>query len=198
MTSTQTESLHDIAIRLVSPTQGILAADESKATLDKRFALLSLPSSLENRRAYRELLFTTPGIEQYISGAILYNETIKQSTKDGQPFVKLLENRGIIPGIKVDLGTAPLPSSTEKITNGIEDLAPRLNEYVPLGAKFTKWRAVIEIDSDRYPTDSCIAMNSARLADYAKIAQDAGLVPIVRRLLRARRRGGRSRRAFLQ
>ena len=171
-------NLNDIALSLVADGKGILAADESKATIEKRFSLVGIPSSLEYRRAYRELLFTTPEIEKYLSGTILYNETIKQSTDKGEAFPVLLARRGIIPGIKVDLGTEPLPGSTEKVTKGMEGLADRLNEYVELGAKFTKWRAVFEI-SEKFPTDYSIAMNADRLADYAKIAQDAGLVPIV-------------------
>jgi fructose-bisphosphate aldolase class I len=171
--------LTDTARALVAPHKGILAADESSGTIEKRFKSIDLPSTEENRRAYRELLFTTAGAEQFISGVILFDETLRQKSKDGVPFPTLLEKRGIVPGIKVDKGTKPLPfSKLEKITEGLDGLRERIAEYRGLGARFAKWRAVIEI-GDGIPSDACIETNAHALARYAALCVDGGLVPIV-------------------
>ena len=173
------QGMEATARALVAPNKGILAADESFGTIEKRFTPLNIESNEENRRAYRELLFTTPGIAEYISGVILFDETIRQGTRDGRPFPDVLASQGIIPGIKVDIGTTPLAGSPdEKITEGLDGLRDRLNAYRELGAKFTKWRAVIEI-GDGIPTHYCIHANAHALARYAALAQEAGLVPIV-------------------
>src|SRR2546430_16792310 len=138
--------LHKTARALVAEGKGILAADESDSTIKKRFDAIGVDSTEENRRAYRELLFTTAGVEEYISGVILFDETIRQSSSDGTPFPKLLESRGIIPGIKVDKGANPLAlAQDETITEGLDGLRGRLEEYRGLGARFTKWRAVLSI-----------------------------------------------------
>ncbi len=164
---------------LVKRGRGILAADESTGTIEKRLAKIGVPSTEESRRAYREMLFTAPGLGEFISGAILYDETIRQSASDGRSFVEVLHEANVFPGIKVDLGTEPLPESPdEKYTKGIEGLAERLATYVSLGAVFTKWRAVITI-GEGFPTEACIARNATDLAEYAYIAQEASLVPIV-------------------
>src|SRR3954449_2161844 len=171
--------LADTAKALVAEGKGILAADESTGTIKKRFDSIELESTEDNRRAYRELLFTTPGVEEYISGVILYDETIRQSASDGTPFPKLLADRGIIPGIKVDLGAKPLAlAEGETITEGIDGLRERLQEYYELGARFTKWRAVISIGPG-IPSDYCIWTNAHALARYAALSQESGLVPIV-------------------
>jgi fructose-bisphosphate aldolase class I len=171
--------LAETARALVAPSKGILAADESSGTIEKRFKSIDLASTEENRRAYRELLFTTAGAEQFISGVILFDETIRQSAKDGTPFPALLAKRGIMPGIKVDKGVKPLPfSKLEKITEGLDGLRERVSEYRNLGAKFAKWRAVIEI-GDGIPSDACIETNAHALARYAALCVDGGLVPIV-------------------
>lgn len=171
--------LHTVALAMVAPGKGILAADESTGTIEKRFTKINVPSTEETRRAYRELLFTAPGIGEYISGVIMYDETIRQSTADGRTFVSLLESEGVLPGIKVDLGTDDMPDSPlEKLTKGLEGLPARLAEYASLGAKFCKWRAVITI-SEETPTDANIRQNAKDLAAYARACQDAGLVPIV-------------------
>ena len=171
--------LAETARALVAPHKGILAADESSGTIEKRFKSIDVPSTEENRRAYRELLFTTPGAEQYISGVILFDETIRQKAKDGTPFPQLLAKRGIIPGIKVDKGTKAVPfSKLEKITEGLDGLRERISEYRGLGARFAKWRAVIEI-GDGIPSDTCIETNAHALARYAALCVDGGLVPIV-------------------
>jgi fructose-bisphosphate aldolase class I len=174
-------SLEEIAKALVAPGKGILAADESDGTIKKRFDSIGVESTEENRRAYRELLFTTEGNEEFISGVILFDETIRQSASEGTPFPQLLENRGIIPGIKVDKGAKPLPGAEgETVTEGLDGLRERLGEYRELGAKFTKWRAVISIDeSAGTPSDYCIWTNAHALARYAALSQEAGLVPIV-------------------
>jgi len=172
-------SLNTIVRQLVTPGKGILAADESTRTIAKRFDAIGVPSTEETRRQYRELLFTTPGIEQYISGVILYDETLRQQTENGIPVPELLESKGIIPGIKVDLGTKPLiPSSLEQITEGLEGLDTRIAEYYGLGARFAKWRAVITI-GDGMPSDECIKKNADILATYARICQNGDVVPIV-------------------
>ena len=171
--------LADTARALVAPNKGILAADESSGTIEKRFKSIDLPSTEENRRAYRELLFTAPGVEQFISGVILFDETLRQKTKDNVPFPALLEKRGILPGIKVDKGTKPLPfAKLEKITEGLDGLRERVTEYRSLGARFAKWRAVIEI-GDGMPSDACIETNAHALARYAALCVEGGLVPIV-------------------
>jgi fructose-bisphosphate aldolase, class I len=174
-------SLEEIAKALVAPGKGILAADESDGTIKKRFDSIGVESTEENRRAYRELLFTTEGNEEFISGVILFDETIRQSASDGTPFPELLASRGIIPGIKVDKGAKPLPGAEgETVTEGLDGLRERLGEYRELGAKFTKWRAVISIDeSAGTPSDYCIWTNAHALARYAALSQEAGLVPIV-------------------
>jgi fructose-bisphosphate aldolase class I len=171
--------LADTARALVAPKKGILAADESSGTIEKRFKSIDLASTEENRRAYRELLFTTAGAEEFISGVILFDETLRQKSKDGVPFATLLEKRGIVPGIKVDKGTQPLPfAKLEKITEGLDGLRARIAEYRGLGARFAKWRAVIEI-GDGIPSDICIETNAHALARYAALCVDGGLVPIV-------------------
>lgn len=164
---------------LVAPGKGILAADESFPTIEKRFAKIGLTSTKETRRAYREVLITTPEIERYISGVILFDETIRQKTHDGVSFVEVLSDRGIIPGIKVDQGTEVVPGTEgEKVTNGLEGLEARLAEYKTLGARFTKWRAVYYI-GPRTPSEGIIERNAEGLAQYALVSQKAGLVPIV-------------------
>ncbi len=171
--------LASVARQLVTPGKGILAADESTGTIGKRFAKINVESTEENRRAYRELLFTTPGVGDYISGVILYDETIRQRAHDGHTFVTVLEKQGIIPGIKVDLGTEPMIDSPfELITKGFEGLEERLRQYFEFGARFAKWRAVITI-GESIPTDACISENAQRLAQYAKLCQEVGIVPIV-------------------
>lgn len=173
------QELNDIAKAMVAPGKGILAADESLPTIEKRFAKINLPSTEENRRAYREMLFTTKGIGEFISGVIMFEESLNQKAKDGTPFVKVLAKQGILPGIKVDQGTEAMPDSpNEKVTQGLEGLPERLREYVRLGAKFAKWRAVITI-GEGLPTEECVKENARRLAEYAYACQEAGLVPIV-------------------
>jgi fructose-bisphosphate aldolase, class I len=164
---------------LLTEGKGILAADESTPTIARRFASVEIPSDEETRRSYRELLFTTPDIEQFISGVILFDETIRQRASDGSLFPVLLEQRGIVPGIKVDRGATQLPGSPdEKVTEGLDGLRERLVEYRALGARFAKWRAVITIGS-RLPTRYCLRVNAQALARYAKLCQESGLVPIV-------------------
>ena len=173
------EELADIALAMVAPGKGIIAIDESTATIAKRFAAVGVESNEENRRAYREMLLTTPNLSDYISGAILFDETLRQSTKDGVPFAKYMAERGILPGIKVDLGTKPLAGCpAELITEGLDGLRERLAEYARLGAKFAKWRAVITIGED-IPTGTCIDSNTHALARYAALCQEAGIVPMV-------------------
>jgi fructose-bisphosphate aldolase, class I len=165
---------------LVAPGKGILAADESDSTIKKRFDSIGVESTEENRRAYRDFLFTTEGAEEFISGVILFDETIRQSSADETPFPKLLAERGIIPGIKVDKGAKPLALSPEEtITEGLDGLRERLQEYRDLGARFTKWRAVLSISGKDIPSDYCIWTNAHALARYAALSQEAGLVPIV-------------------
>lgn len=171
--------LHTVAKYLVSPGKGILASDESVRTLEKHFDEHGIAKTDENRRAYRELLFTAPGANKYISGAILFDETIQQKTASGERFVEVLRAQGIVPGIKVDLGTEPLGTAPgEMTTKGIEGLAPRLAEYFGLGAQFAKWRAVFTI-SDTTPSEAAIEVNADLLAEYARLCQAARLVPIV-------------------
>jgi fructose-bisphosphate aldolase class I len=171
--------LHETAKALVAEGKGILAADESTGTIKKRFDSIDVESTEENRRAYRDLLFTTEGAEEFISGVILYDETIRQSSADGTPFPKLLESKGIIPGIKVDTGAKPLAlTDGETITEGLDGLRDRLNEYRELGARFAKWRATYSVGDGR-PSEYCVWTNAHALARYAALCQEAGLVPIV-------------------
>ncbi len=171
--------LNETARALVAPGKGILAADESTGTITKRFDSLGIESTEENRRAYRDMLFTTDGAADHISGVILYDETIRQSAADGTPFPKLLERQGIIPGIKVDLGAKPLAGAPgETITEGLDGLRERIAEYRELGARFAKWRAVITIGEDT-PSEYCIWTNAHALARYGALTQEQGLVPIV-------------------
>jgi len=171
--------LHETARALVAEGKGILAADESDSTIKKRFDSIDLESTEENRRAYRDMLFTTPGVEEYISGVILFDETIRQSSVDGTPFPKLLDSKGIIPGIKVDKGAKALPlAEGETITEGLDGLRERLKEYYDLGARFAKWRATYSI-SDTLPSDYCIWTNAHALARYAALCEEANIVPIV-------------------
>jgi fructose-bisphosphate aldolase class I len=171
--------LNAVAQALVAEGKGILAADESTPTIKKRFDSIATASTEANRRAYRELLFTTPGVGDFISGVILFDETLRQKAADGTPFAKVLESLGVIPGIKVDKGAKPLAGAPgEKITEGLDGLRERLAEYYDLGARFTKWRAVITI-GDGLPTPNCIDANAEALARYAAMSQEAGLVPIV-------------------
>jgi fructose-bisphosphate aldolase, class I len=173
------ENLQSVARKLVAPGKGILAADESTPTIEKRFKSISVTSTEENRRAYREVLFTTAGVGEFISGVILFDETIRQKTRDGRTFVEALEQQGIIPGIKVDKGAKPMANFPgEKVTEGLDGLRERLAEYRQLGARFAKWRAVISI-SDKIPTRQCIETNAELLARYAALSQEADLVPIV-------------------
>src|SRR3954447_17778564 len=171
--------LANTARALVAEGKGILAADESTGTIKKRFDSIGVESTEDNRRAYRDLLFTTEGVEEYISGVILYDETIRQSGHDGTPFPKLLESRGVIPGIKVDGGAKPLAlSKGETVTEGLDGLRERLEEYRELGARFAKWRATYSIDADR-PSEYCVWTNAHALARYAALCQEVGIVPIV-------------------
>ncbi len=171
--------LASTAKALVAAGKGILAADESTGTIKRRLDSISVESTEDNRRAYRELLFTTPGAEQYISGVILYDETLRQSSSDGTPFPKLLQGKGIIPGIKVDMGAKPLAFHPgETVTEGLDGLRERLEEYYGLGARFAKWRAVIDI-GDGTPTASAIAANAHALARYAALCLEQNIVPIV-------------------
>ena len=171
--------LHETAKALVAEGKGILAADESDRTIKKRFDSIGVESTEQSRRAYRELLFTTPGAEEFISGVILFDETIRQSSSDGTPFPNVLESRGIIPGIKVDKGTKPLAlAEDETITEGLDELRERLAEYHELGARFTKWRATYSIGGER-PSEYCAWTNAHALARFAALSQEAGLVPIV-------------------
>jgi fructose-bisphosphate aldolase class I len=171
--------LRQTAERLVAEGKGILAADESNGTMDKRLKAAGVEPSEEMRRALRELLFTTEGAAEHISGVILYDETFRQSTNDGTPFPRLLDEQGIIPGIKVDTGAKPLAGSPdEKITEGLDGLRERLAEYYEGGARFAKWRAVIAID-DGLPSGYCVHANAHALARYAALCQEASIVPIV-------------------
>jgi fructose-bisphosphate aldolase class I len=173
------QELIDTARALVADDKGLLAMDESNPTCNKRFARLGIPQTEEARRAYRELIVTTPGLGKSISGAILYDETIRQQKKDGTPFIKIITDAGIIPGIKVDTGAKELAGHPgEKITEGLDGLRERLAEYSQMGARFAKWRAVIAIDN-KIPSGGCIEANAQALARYAALCQEAGLVPIV-------------------
>ena len=173
------ENLDSVARKLVAPGKGILAADESTPTIEKRLKSIGVASTEENRRAYRDVLFTTAGVGEFISGVILFDETIRQKTRDGRTFVEALEQQGIIPGIKVDKGAKPMTNFPgEKVTEGLDGLRERLSQYRQLGARFAKWRAVIGI-GDKIPTRRCIETNAELLARYAALCQEGDLVPIV-------------------
>lgn len=164
---------------LMAPGKGLLAMDESNSTCNRRFEQLGIATTIDNRRAYRELIVTTPGLGNFISGAILYDETIRQSLADGTPFAQALSNLGIIPGIKLDMGAKPLAlHPNEKVTEGLDGLRERVAEYYGMGARFAKWRAVITIGPG-IPSRGCIEANAHALARYAAICQEGGLVPIV-------------------
>jgi fructose-bisphosphate aldolase class I len=172
-------TLEDTARELVAPGRGILAADESTPTITKRFEKLGIVSTEESRRRYRELLLTAPGLEDYISGVILYDETIRQADSAGTPFPEVLAKRGIMPGIKVDTGAKDLAGAPgEKVTEGLDGLRERLAEYRAMGARFAKWRAVIAI-GDGLPSRYCIKVNAHALGRYAALCQEAGIVPVV-------------------
>ncbi len=171
--------LEDVARAIVAPGKGILAADESGPTIEKRFKSIDVESTEANRPDYREMLFRTAGAEEFISGVILFDETIRQEGADGTRLAKVLEDAGIMPGIKVDKGAKQLAASpTEKVTEGLDGLRDRLGEYRGLGAKFAKWRAVIAIGDD-IPSDYCLQTNAHALARYAALCVEAGIVPIV-------------------
>lgn len=174
-------NLKEIALNLSSPPKGILAADESTNTIAKRFNDIDVESNFDTRRKYRELLFKTENLNQFISGVILYDETLTQSTSEGIPFGEYLNEINIMPGIKVDTGAVPLDfESIEKVTEGLDGLGSRLDSYKKLGAVFTKWRAIIDIDiKTKIPSDYAIELNCNNLARYAKIVQNYGMVPIV-------------------
>jgi fructose-bisphosphate aldolase class I len=173
------QALKGTARALVAEDKGLLAMDESTPTCNKRFAAMGIPQTEETRRAYRELIVTTPGLGECINGAILYDETIRQRTGEGKPFAKVLADAGIIPGIKVDTGAKEMAAHPgEKITEGLDGLRARLQEYCQLGARFAKWRAVIAI-GEGIPSRGCIEANAHALARYAALCQEAGIVPIV-------------------
>jgi fructose-bisphosphate aldolase class I len=176
---TKVYGLTETAQAMVAPGKGILAVDESVKTCTKRFEAAGIESTPESRRDYREMMFRAPGLDGYVSGAILYDETIRQSAADGTPLVEVLRKAGVMPGIKVDTGTFPLPNAPgETITEGLDGLAARLAEYRELGARFTKWRAVLRI-SEETPSDLAIHTNAHAMARYAALVQEAGLAPIV-------------------
>ncbi len=178
-TTTRITTLSDTARDLVAPGKGILAADESTRTIKRRFDSIGVESTETNRRDYREMLFRTPGAGEFISGVILYDETIRQSSDDGATIVNVLNNAGMMPGIKVDTGAKDLAGSPgETVTEGLDGLRERLAEYVELGARFTKWRATIAI-GPHLPTPYCIDVNAHALARFAALSQEAGLVPMV-------------------
>ncbi len=171
--------LSKTAAAMVAQGKGILAADESSGTCEKRFQSVGVACTEENRRSYRGMLFSTPGVEQYVSGVILYDETIRQKANDGASFAQYLEKKGIIPGIKVDKGTVDLPFSPgEKVTEGLDGLGKRLAEYFQMGARFAKWRAVIAIGAG-IPSHTCLYANAHALARYAALCQAASIVPII-------------------
>jgi fructose-bisphosphate aldolase class I len=173
------DALNKVANAMVAAGKGIIAIDESNNTIKKRFDAVGIECTEENRRAYRELLLTTPNLSQHISGAILYDETLRQKTRDGVPFTKVMADAGVIPGIKVDKGPVPLAGFPgEVVTEGLDGLRDRLKEYAQLGARFAKWRAVINIGEDM-PSGTCIEANSHALARYAALCQEAGIVPMV-------------------
>ena len=173
------EDLENIATRLVTDGKGILAADESVKTLTRRFDAVGIQSTEESRRAYREILFTTTGASEFISGAILYDETIRQTSSDGTPFAQVLSSQDIVPGVKVDTGAVPLAGSPdETVTEGLDGLRDRLTAYHEMGARFAKWRAVIRI-TPTLPSQACVSANAHALARYAALCQEQHLVPIV-------------------
>ena len=173
------EDLESAAATLVADGKGILAADESVATATRRFDPLGIPSTEQSRRAYREMLFTTPGAAEFISGAILYDETIRQKSSVGTPLAQVLSSQGIVPGIKVDTGAEPLAGSPEEtVTEGLDGLRDRLAEYHGMGARFAKWRAVIRI-TENLPSLACVSANAHALARYAALCQEQQIVPIV-------------------
>jgi fructose-bisphosphate aldolase, class I len=173
------DAIRETARELVPPGKGILAADESSGTIEKRFDQIGLESTEDNRRAYRQLLFTTPGLGEHISGVILFDETIRQSADDGTRLTEVLEKAGVIPGIKVDTGAKPLALfEGETVTEGLDGLRERLSEYGELGARFAKWRATYFIGDGR-PTDFAVLANGHGMARYAALCQEAGIVPIV-------------------
>ena len=176
-----TDTLQDIAIAMVAEGQGILAADESTGTIAKRFQSISVENTEENRRAYREMLFTADeAMQNHVSGVILFEETLHQSAADGTPFVELIRQAGAVPGIKVDRGAQPLAlKSPEKVTEGLDGLRDRLAKHHEAGARFAKWRGVIEIDDRDLPTYGAVKANAHALARYAALCQEAGIVPIV-------------------
>ncbi|MEZ4195211.1 MAG: class I fructose-bisphosphate aldolase [Candidatus Paceibacterota bacterium] len=172
--------LYETVAALMASGKGILAADESDATAGKRLAMVHLPNEPENRQDFREILFAAPGTEEYLSGVIMYDSSIKNFTDDGVPFPDVLTAKGIVPGIKVDLGTVELHGfKGEVVSQGLDNLEERFAEYYDLGARFAKWRAVISIDDEDTPTDASITMNCIMLARYAQLAQAAGIVPMV-------------------
>ncbi len=171
--------LYETVAAMMAPGKGILAADESDPTAGKRLAMVNLPNESENRQDFRELLFTAPKVEEYLSGVIMYDSTIRNSADNGMSFADVLLSKGMVPGIKVDLGVKELNGfKGEVVTQGLDDLGERLSEYYDMGARFAKWRAVINIDDD-IPTDASITMNAVFLARYAQLAQAAGIVPMV-------------------
>ena len=173
------DQLEQIARAMVAPGKGIIAIDESNTTIKKRFDGVGIDCTEENRRFYREMLLTTPQLSDHISGAILYDETLRQSSRAGVPFAKIMMDNGILPGIKVDKGPVPLAGFPgEVVTEGLDGLRQRLEEYAKLGAKFAKWRAVISIGEDM-PSSTCIDANAHALARYAALCQEAGIVPMV-------------------
>jgi fructose-bisphosphate aldolase class I len=176
-----TESLNDIALAMVEEGQGILAADESTGTIKKRFDSIGIDNTEEHRRAYRDMLFTaTEAMRDYVSGVILYEETLYQSTQDGRKFVDVIRDAGAVPGIKVDQGAKPLAGFPgEKVTEGLDGLRERLKGYYDAGARFAKWRAVIDIEGEKLPTWGALMANAHALARYAALCQEAGIVPIV-------------------
>lgn len=176
----QNTKLYETVAALLAPGKGILAADESDPTAGKRLAMVHLPNEPENRQDFREILFSAPEIEKYISGVIMYDSSIRNFADDGTPFPDVLLAKGIVPGIKVDLGTRELEGfKGEVVTQGLDNLAERFAEYYDLGARFAKWRMVVNIDEDETPTDSALKINCMMMARYAQIAQTAGIVPIV-------------------
>src|SRR3954469_3833702 len=175
-----TKLMTQTARAMVAPGKGLLAADESAGTAKKRFDSVGVESNEENRRAYREMLFTTPGVGEFVSGVILFDETLRQSTKDGTNFGAYLQKQGILPGIKVDAGAVDMPlHPSEKVTEGLDKLPQRMEDYFKMGARFAKWRAVITIDGDKLPSRACLKANAHALARYSAACQLASIVPIV-------------------
>jgi len=172
--------LYETVAAMMASGKGVLAADESDPTAGKRLKMVNLPNEPENRQDFREILFAAPGTEEYLSGVIMYDSSIRNATDDGIPFPDVLLSKGIVPGIKVDLGVRDLEGfKGEVVSQGLDNLAERLKEYYDLGARFAKWRAVITIDDDNTPTDAAITMNAIMLTRYAQLCQSAGIVPMV-------------------